>query len=122
MRSGLGKEKKTYYLFPMIYFFYYKLTCLAVGLTVIVLGYFLFMKGLYKGSGDLEGSWKDYKIAIRKAAPGTYFVIFGSLIISHTLYKGFESEEYKSLNSITPTAEVQKSNSTPVIIDTLPIK
>lgn len=75
---------------PMVLTFLYKIICLLVGLTCITLGYRLFVKGIFNESGDLESSWKSMKLIVRKAAPGTYFVLFGSLIIAFTIYKGLE--------------------------------
>jgi hypothetical protein len=80
----------------MEYVFWYKLACLSVGLTIVCLGYVLFLKGIFNESGDMQGSFKNYKLVIRKAAPGTYFVLFGSLLIAFTVFKGLDSEEFSS--------------------------
>jgi hypothetical protein len=75
--------------------FWYKIVCLVVGLVIVYLGYTLFVKGVFGESGDVEGSFKDYKLIVRKAAPGTYFVLFGSIIIGMIVFKGFSMEETK---------------------------
>jgi hypothetical protein len=90
--------------------FWYKIVCLFVGLVIVYLGYTLFMKGVFGESGDVEGSFKDYKLIVRKAAPGTYFVLFGSIIIGMIVFKGFSMEE----TSKTPTpVSVPAPTSTP---------
>jgi len=63
------------------------------GLSIISLGYKLFVKGVFSESGDVEGSFKDYKLIVKKAAPGTYFVLFGSLIIGLIVFKGISIDE-----------------------------
>jgi hypothetical protein len=77
----------------MQFVFWYKITCLLTGLSIISLGYKLFVKGIFSESGDVEGSFKDYKLIIKKAAPGTYFVLFGSLIIGLVIFKGISTDE-----------------------------
>lgn len=77
----------------MDFVFWYKIVCLFVGLVIVFLGYMLFIKGIFNESGDVEGSFKDYKLIVRKAAPGTYFVLFGSIIIGMIVFKGFTTEE-----------------------------
>ena len=86
----------------MNYIFYYKVICIAAGVIIISLGYKLFVKGIFSASGDVEGRWKDLKIIISKAAPGTYFVLFGSAIIGFTVYQGFSIKE-KEAGKISPS-------------------
>jgi hypothetical protein len=90
-------------------------------LTIIILGYILFVKGLYKDSGEMQAQWKDFKIVIRKAAAGTYFVIFGSIIIAYTIYEGLSSEE---THRKIPNAafHIIPSDSTKILNDSLKIK
>nr|WP_294950184.1 hypothetical protein [uncultured Mucilaginibacter sp.] len=73
--------------------FWYKIACLIVGLVIVFLGYMLFIKGVFNESGDVEGSFNDYKLIVRKAAPGTYFVLFGSIVIGMIVFKGFSTAE-----------------------------
>lgn len=112
----------------MVYVFWYKITCLLIGLVIIFLGFRLFIKGIFNESGDVEGSWKDLKIIIRKAAPGTYFVVFGSLLIGLTVFKGISNEETyapvnsnKTTNSSVPDLNTA-STPPPVIPDSIKIK
>jgi len=110
----------------MTYVFWYKITCLVIGLIIIFLGFRLFMRGIFNESGDVEGGWKDLKIIVRKAAPGTYFVIFGSLLIGLTVYKGLSTEETTApLNSpgfTNAPAPALNTLNEPLIIDTINVK
>src|SRR4051812_33692718 len=88
----------------MEYLFYYKITCLLVGLVIIYLGYKLFVKGVFVEGGDFEFMSKNTKLILKKALPGTYFVVLGTVIICFTIFKGLSSEEvshHKSPGTIT---------------------
>lgn len=78
----------------MFYVFWYKIACLFTGLIIIFFGYNLFVKGIFNNDGEVEGSWNNFKLIIKRAAAGTYFIIFGSIIISMVVFKGLENEEY----------------------------
>ena len=94
-----------------MYVFYYKIGCLFTGLIITFLGYKLFLKGIFNKSGDVEGSWKNLKLIVRKAAPGTYFVLFGSLVIAMTVFKGLTTEEFSgNSNPRNPLTIVQNDS------------
>jgi hypothetical protein len=94
-----------------MYVFYYKIACLFTGLIIIFLGFKLFLRGIFTESGDVEGSWKNLKLIVKKAAPGTYFVLFGSLIISMTIFRGLTSEEFSGYsNPRNPTRILQNDS------------
>jgi hypothetical protein len=59
----------------------------AIGFGFAVLGYRLFLKGVL-GDSDLEAIWKDRKLLLRRAAPGTLFALFGLTMISLSLWQG----------------------------------
>ncbi|MBN9295385.1 MAG: hypothetical protein J0I41_00170 [Filimonas sp.] len=73
-----------------LYFVIYKLVCLLAGMASIFLGYKLFIKGIYKEAGDVDVSHGETKILVKQAAPGTFFSLFGAIIISVTIWKGIE--------------------------------
>jgi hypothetical protein len=98
----------------MLYIFTYKIVCILAGLCIIFLGYMLFLKGIFGDSGDVEGGWHDYKLIVRKAAPGTYFVLFGSLIIAATIFKGLENDE-----KVSPVGGHDRERQTQQEIDSL---
>lgn len=86
----------------MEYVFYYKILSLLSGLVIIFLGYLLFIKGIFNESGDFEGSFKENKIILKKAAPGTYFVLFGSIVILMALHEGFSTKDTTKSNNNAP--------------------
>lgn len=74
----------------------YKSISLLVGLTSIYLGYNLFIKNIWGQAGDLDVKFKDNKLVLKEAAPGTFFALFGAILISITLIKGLEYNKYSS--------------------------
>lgn len=82
--------------------FLYKILITVSGLVIILLGYKLFVKGIFNESGDIKATWNDKSLLIKKAAPGTFFVLFGACIIAISTYKGIEfngSSEKNNLKS-----------------------
>jgi hypothetical protein len=76
------------------YFVYatlFKLAALAAGVMSIAFGYNLFIKGILasgtKGT-TLKADAGDYRITLRNAAPGTFFALFGAVILAITVFKG----------------------------------
>ena len=97
-----------------LYVFIYKLASLSVGMLTIYLGYSLFIKGIYAGAGDLLAKSKggsdaipEIEVTLKKAAPGTFFALFGMLVIAFTLMQGI------SYSGTTSTKEI---NNAPVDI------
>ncbi|WP_237059896.1 hypothetical protein [Microbulbifer sediminum] len=72
----------------------YKIISLFVGSLFAFLGYRLFMSGIWGGAGELEAGFRDNRVVLKEAAPGTFFALCGALIVAVTLYKGLEFEEY----------------------------
>ncbi|WP_461535247.1 hypothetical protein [Spongorhabdus nitratireducens] len=68
----------------------YKVVSLIVGAFFGYLGYKLFIKGIWGRSGDLEASFKDNKLIVKQAAPGTFFALSGAIIICVTIYTGID--------------------------------
>jgi hypothetical protein len=90
----------------------YKLTSLLVGLISIYLGYNLFVKGIWGQAGDLDVKFKDNRLILKKAAPGTFFALFGAIIISITLWKGLEFNKYSNSveNDYNETEQFENAN------------
>jgi hypothetical protein len=66
------------------------------------LGYRLFSQGIVAQAGDLDGGVGKFKIKISKAAPGTFFALFGTVIIAVTIfYSGFKSTTEKTTTTTT---------------------
>lgn len=63
----------------------YKLTCLLVGLVLSYFGYKLFLAGVWGNAGDLNVKFKNNEVVLKSAAPGTFFVLFGTIVIALTI-------------------------------------
>lgn len=66
----------------------YKIVSLGVGALSLGFGYKLFMAGVVATAGNLEASGKGMKLKLKNGAPGTFFALFGAIIISYTIGKG----------------------------------
>jgi len=77
----------------------YKITSLLVGLLLAYMGYKLFKAGVWGEAGDVEAHFKDNKLVIKRAAPGTFFAVLGAIIICFTIFKGLELAETNSSQS-----------------------
>ncbi len=83
--------------------FAYKLGSLAVGLCTVYLGYRLFVLGIWGDAGDMEAKFQDNKLIVKAAAPGTFFVVLGAVVVCFTIYKGLELKNH--LNTYIPSSE-----------------
>ena len=70
----------------------YKVASLAAGLSLAYMGYRLFIAGIWGKAGDVDVHFKETKLLIRKAAPGTFFTVTGAIVIALTLLKGLGYE------------------------------
>jgi hypothetical protein len=57
------------------------------GCIVIVLGFLLFKLGVFRDAGDVEASFRDWKLLMRKSAPGSLFAIVGMVIVVASLFR-----------------------------------
>lgn len=71
----------------------YKALSLLVGLLVVFMGYKLFIKGIYRDAGELQAEWNQNKLLLKKAAPGTFFSLFGAIIICFAVFKGLNYQQ-----------------------------
>jgi hypothetical protein len=76
--------------------FFYKVFTIAAGVFITYLGYRLFVKGIFNEAGDLDLSFKNNKLIMKKAAPGTFFTLFGAIIICFAVFRGLSLESKKS--------------------------
>lgn len=74
----------------------YKIVSFLSGCAFAYMGYRLFISGIWGLAGDLETEFGDNKLVLKKAAPGTFFALFGAIIIAITLYKGLEFKKYSN--------------------------
>ena len=72
--------------------FIYKLVSIGSGLLVCYFGFRLFILGIFTGAGDLSSQFQSTKLILKKAAPGTFFALFGAAVIGVSLWKGLEFE------------------------------
>jgi len=87
----------------------YKLACLAVGALFGWLGYRLFTAGIWGPAGNLHANFKDWKLILKSAAPGTFFVVLGAFIIVFTVMNGLKLEVDKGGGSMQPAAPFDKA-------------
>ncbi len=66
----------------------YKLGCLGIGALFAILGYRLFRAGIWGSAGDFDANFKDTKIVLKSAAPGTFFAVLGAAVIIATVWQG----------------------------------
>jgi len=70
----------------------YKVTSLLVGLGFGYMGYRLFMKGIENPAGDLEAASGSRSLKLSRAAPGTFFALFGATVVAVAIFQGFDVE------------------------------
>ncbi|TLM72829.1 hypothetical protein ACONUD_07525 [Microbulbifer harenosus] len=59
----------------------YKIIGIGSGTFIVYLGYRLFVKGIYGDTGEIQLDWSDSKLMLKRAAPGSIFTIFGSIVL-----------------------------------------
>ncbi len=83
----------------LLIFFLYKALTLLAGLLIVFMGYQLFLKGIYTDAGEIQAEWKQNKLLLKRAAPGTFFSLFGAIIICFAVFKGVNLQQSQSGNS-----------------------
>src|ERR1700720_3527125 len=66
----------------------YRLATIAAGVALCWMGYRLFKIGIYEKGGDLNAAWGSKKIVLKQAGPGTFFALFGCVVLGLAIYKG----------------------------------
>ena len=72
----------------MLYMTIYKSTASLVGLGFAYMGYRLFVQGIFTEAGELTTNWEDRSLVLRKAAPGTFFALFGTVVVCLSIWRG----------------------------------
>lgn len=67
---------------------FYKTVSLLVGLSFAYMGYRLFMSSVWGQAGELDAQFGKNRILLKKAAPGTFFALFGAVVVALTIWKG----------------------------------
>jgi hypothetical protein len=70
----------------------YKVVTILAGLAFAFMGYKLFIHGIFMGAGELHTNWENRSLVLRKAAPGTFFALFGTLVLCVSLWRGLNFE------------------------------
>lgn len=85
----------------LVYVALFRLAIITAGIVSIVLGYQLFCKGIFPGTGNqdttLEADMAGTKFTFKNAAPGTFFALFGVTLIGLMLFKGAPEFTYKMM-------------------------
>lgn len=68
----------------------YRGLALLTGLVFGVMGYKLFVKGVFDKAGDLKAAWGERNLILKQASPGTFFALFGAAIITVTVLSDFQ--------------------------------
>jgi hypothetical protein len=66
----------------------YKVITVLAGLGFAFMGYRLFIHGIFTEAGELRTNWENRSLVLRKAAPGTFFALFGAVIACVSLWRG----------------------------------
>jgi hypothetical protein len=99
----------------LIYLTLYRLAIITAGVVSIVLGYRLFVRGVFPSIGTTEESAVQVTVAgsgftLKNAAPGTAFGLFGVILITVMLSQGSPVLTYKTLQK---AAAVTPANTAP---------
>jgi hypothetical protein len=78
---------------PTLIVLIYKLVTIAAATFIIWLGYRLFTLGVFKSSGDIDATIRDNRIILKRAAPGTFFVLFGATIFVVIVWRGMQTAQ-----------------------------
>jgi tetratricopeptide (TPR) repeat protein len=96
-------------LYFLIYLSLYRLAVIAAGTICIMLGYRMFCKGLWPESNthasEMMAEIKGVKFFLKNAAPGTFFALFGAIIISTMIVLGSPEYTRETLNNISSEGE-----------------
>jgi len=79
----------------------YRYLLIVAGVCFGFMGYRLFIRGIY-GEGDLQAGWGDYKILLKRVAPGTFFAVFGVTVIAIAIWRPVSLERYPQASTGEP--------------------
>jgi hypothetical protein len=79
-----------------------KIVPIFIGLCFAYFGYSLFRRGVFERAGDLRAAWGERHLVLKQAAPGTFFALFGALVISASVWRGVEIKIDRVREPIVP--------------------
>ncbi len=88
----------------------YRLFTVLIGLSFAFLGYKLFCHGIYDKAGDLKATLGERYIILKEAAPGTFFALFGVVVISISLWRGIEIDINRTKTAIPNSSQSSRGN------------
>jgi len=65
-----------------------KAVTILAGLAFAFMGYRLFVHGIFGEAGASNPSWENRSLVLKKAAPGTFFALIGTIIVCISLWRG----------------------------------
>src|SRR5580704_13455844 len=74
----------------------YRIITVLAGVLAIYLGYKLFRVGIYEKAGDLRAAWGSNHLVLKQAAPGTFFSLFGVIVITFGIWKGIDIKSHET--------------------------
>lgn len=86
----------------------YKIASLAAGVILAYMGYKLFMAGVTGNAGSLAGGDGTKHFELKNAAPGTFFALFGAVVVCFTIFTKLDLET-KPTQTTTQTIEINES-------------
>lgn len=87
----------------------YKLSTLFVGFSLAYLGFKLFIAGIFEGGGDLDTTFNNNRLVLKKASPGIFFALFGTVVIVVSLSKGLSLEQVNTQPTPRPIIESKEN-------------
>ena len=87
-----------------------KLATLGAGLTCVLLGFWLFLRGRKQTAGTLVCTWGDRELRLANAAPGFILALVGGVVLTLTTARGFsvsggDPEQIATTNEEAETPE-----------------
>src|SRR5713226_2194698 len=91
----------------------YRLAVLFVGLAFGVMGYRLFVAGVYGNSGDFQAMSGKLKLILKNGAPGVFFALFGMIIVGQSVWRGIDIDRAQQPALIAKSRPVPPSAAVP---------
>jgi len=66
------------------------------------------MAGVWGNAGNLEGRYGNNKLILKSAAPGTFFALFGTIVIAVTVIQGLEITAPSNIAAVLKALEKEK--------------
>lgn len=83
----------------------YRCITVLVGLAIVYWGYRLFCVGVYEKAGDLKAAWGEGHLTLKQATPGTFFALFGAVVIAFSIWRGIHVETTRERPSESTAVE-----------------